>query len=293
MRHGAVRVDGDVDVAYCEVGQGPPIVCLPGWSQAAEQFVPMMNKLSSSHRVIALDHRGHGDSSQPGRGYRLPRLAADLREVLEALDLGSSTLLGHSMGVAVIWAYLDVFGDTDIDQLVFADSRPTLVRDRDWSDAEARVAGGMQTLAQLEDLTHRLRASDGWNVLVEVLRQMVSSDLASERFESLLATNRATTNETRALLWFDECTYDWRDLIPTISRPTLVVHGLGSMIPIESQQWIADAVQRGHFATIPATEGGSHFAFWENPDRFSDPDQPIWSKVLFKPEIVLPITVRQ
>jgi pimeloyl-ACP methyl ester carboxylesterase len=174
------------------------------------------------------------------------------------------------MGVAVIWAYLDVFGDSGIDQLVFADSRPTLIRDREWSDAEARVAGGTQTLAQLEDLTHRLRSTDGWNVLVEVLRHMVSSDLASERFESLLATNRATTNETRALLWFDECTYDWRDLIPTISRPTLVVHGLGSMIPVESQQWIADTVQRGHFATIPATEGGSHFAFWENPDRFSD-----------------------
>jgi hypothetical protein len=65
------------------------------------------------------------------------------------------------------------------------------------------------------------------------------------------------------------------------------------MIPIESQQWIAATVQRGQFATIPASEGGSHFAFWENPDRFSDPDQPIWSKVLFKPEIVLPITVRQ
>jgi len=270
MRRGAIRVDGDVTVAYCEVGQGPPIVCLPGWSQAAEQFVPVMNKLASSHRVIALDHRGHGRSSQPRRGYRLHRLAADLHEVLESLDLRVTTLLGHSMGVAVIWAYLDVFGDAGIDRLVLADSRPTLVRDRDWSDAEARVAGGLQTLTELEDLTHRLRAPDGWNVLVDVLRHMVSSDLPPERLESLIATNRATTNETRAVLWYDECTYDWRDLIPTISRPTLVVHGLGSMIPTESQQWIADIVPDGQFATIPADEGGSHFAFWENPDRFGE-----------------------
>lgn len=268
MRHGAITVDGDVSLGYCELGEGPAIVCLPGWSQAAEQFVPVMKRLASNHRMIALDHRGHGRSSQPERGYRLHRLAADLHEVLATLDLGSTTLLGHSMGVAVIWAYLDVFGDLGVDRLVFADSRPTLIRDRDWSDAEARVAGGTQTLAQLDDLTHRLRSPDGWNTLIDVLRHMVSSDLPSDRFQVLLATNSPTTNATRAALWFDECTYDWRDLIPTISRPTLVVHGLGSMIPTESQQWIADALPLGQLATIPAEEGGSHFAFWENPEHF-------------------------
>jgi pimeloyl-ACP methyl ester carboxylesterase len=270
MRDGLITVDGDVTVAYHEMGEGPPIVCLPGWSQAAEQFVPLMKALALNRRVIVLDHRGHGRSSQPGRGYRLHRLAADLHETLTALDLSNTTLLGHSMGVAVIWAYLDVFGDQGIDRLVFADSRPTLVRDRDWGDDEALLAGGTQTPAQLEDLTHRLRSPEGWNALIEVLHTMVSSDLAPERFEELVATNRATTNETRAALWYDQCTCDWRDLIPTISRPTLVVHGLGSMIPIESQRWIAEAISSGQFATIPADDGGSHFAFWENPERFSE-----------------------
>ena len=191
MRQGTITVDGDVTVAYCEIGDGPPIVCLPGWSQAAEQFIPLMEELASSHRMIALDHRGHGRSSQPGRGYRLHRLAADLHEVLTALDLGQTTLLGHSMGVAVIWAYLDVFGDNGIDHFVFADSRPTLVRDRDWSDTEARIAGGTQTLAQLEDLTHRLRSPDGWNVLIDVVRHMVSPDLPPERIEALIAIEQA------------------------------------------------------------------------------------------------------
>lgn len=102
------------------------------------------------------------------------------------------------------------------------------------------------------------------------MRHMVSPDLPAARFEALLATNRSTANETRAALWNDQCTVDCRDLIPTISVPTLVVHGLGSMIPTECQQWIADAVPRGRLATIPADGGGSHFAFWENPDRFSE-----------------------
>lgn len=65
-------------------------------------------------------------------------------------------------------------------------------------------------------------------------------------------------------------TVDWRDLIPIITVPTIVVHGLGSMIPLECQQWIAASIPGARLATIPAEDGGSHFAFWENPERFSE-----------------------
>jgi non-heme chloroperoxidase len=172
--------------------------------------------------------------------------------------------------VAVIWAYRDLFGNDRLARLVFGDQRPTLVRQPEWSDAEARLAGRMQTFPQLEDMCHRLRSDQGWDTLVEVLGHMVSPDLPEERFQALLQTNRPMTNATRAALWFDQCTKDWRDLIPMIELPALVVHGLGSMIPTECQQWIADRIPGAQFATIPAESGGSHFAFWENPTLFSE-----------------------
>jgi non-heme chloroperoxidase len=89
-----VTVDGDVMLAYLETGTGHLVVCLPGWSQAAEQLVPVMERLAGDDRVLALDHRGHGASSQPGRGYRLHRLAADLHEALATLALCSGTRWG-------------------------------------------------------------------------------------------------------------------------------------------------------------------------------------------------------
>jgi pimeloyl-ACP methyl ester carboxylesterase len=270
VREVKVRVAESVEIACSVVGSGPPIVCLPGWSQAAEQFLPIAERLSSNHQVVAVDHRGHGRSSQAAGGYRVHRLAADVHEVLAAFDLDEVTLVGHSMGVAVIWAYLELFDGERVARLVLADQRPTLLRAPEWSDAEARVAGGMQTLSELDDLCTRLRSDRGWDTLVEVLGHMVSSDLPRERFEALLDTNRATTNATRAALWFDQSTVDWRDLIPTIGVPTLVVHGLGSMIPTESQEWIARSIAGAQLATIPAEAGGSHFAFWENPTRFSE-----------------------
>lgn len=262
-------VDG-VTLSYLDDGDGPTVVCLPGWSQAAEQFEPMMIALRDRFRVVALDHRGHGRSSDPGRGYRVHRLAADVQGFLDAAGLDRVCLLGHSMGVAVIWAYLELFGADRVDRLVLADQRPVLLRRPEWTDAEARLAGGIQTVEQWTARCARLRSDEGWDALVEVLRTMVSADLPPDRFDALVATNRPTSNEARAALWFDQCSIDWRDLIPTIEVPTLVVHGLASRIPLESQQWIADTVVDGALATISAERGGSHFAFWEDPIGFAD-----------------------
>jgi pimeloyl-ACP methyl ester carboxylesterase len=59
-------------------------------------------------RIISYDHRGHGDSgAAPMHTYNIDRLAADLADLLAALDVtGPLTLAGHSMGGMVSLAYL-------------------------------------------------------------------------------------------------------------------------------------------------------------------------------------------
>jgi pimeloyl-ACP methyl ester carboxylesterase len=268
VRRRTQAVDSDVQLSYLEDGDGPAIVCLPGWSQAAVQYAAFIEHFAPRHRVVAVDHRGHGASSDPGFGYHLHRLAADLEALLAALGLERATFVGHSMGVAVLWAYLDVFGDRRVDRLVFNDSRPALLRDPHWTPADAAACGGTMDATAMFDLCAALRDTDGWKTHVGVMRRMVSAGLPEARFEALLETNRATTNETRASLWRDQCGVDWRDVIRRVRRPTLVVHGLASMIPTASQQWVAEAIPGARLATIPAEDGGSHFAFWENPPAF-------------------------
>ncbi|MBX7434190.1 alpha/beta hydrolase [Mycobacterium sp. Y57] len=59
-------------------------------------------------RVITYDHRGHGRSDRAAaESYRIERLAGDLADILEALEVvGPTTLVGHSMGGMVALAYL-------------------------------------------------------------------------------------------------------------------------------------------------------------------------------------------
>src|SRR5882757_5373019 len=109
MRSGTFETSDGVALHYVEQGMGTPLLLLHGWSQTSEQFSRQLDALSEEYRVIAYDQRGHGDSDRPDHGYRIHRLAADLRELLLGLDLEDVAILGHSMGCSVIWAYLDLY----------------------------------------------------------------------------------------------------------------------------------------------------------------------------------------
>lgn len=98
---GEIRTGDGVTLRYLEAGSGSPLVIVPGWSATAATFHHQLDGLSERCRVIALDPRGHGTSDKPAYGYRVSRLAADVHDLLAALDLREVTLLGHS---SVVWS---------------------------------------------------------------------------------------------------------------------------------------------------------------------------------------------
>ena len=65
IRQGSFATSDGAKLNYLESGRGRPIVMIPGWSQTAEMFSDQISAFSANYRVIALDMRGHGDSSKP------------------------------------------------------------------------------------------------------------------------------------------------------------------------------------------------------------------------------------
>ena len=75
---------GDHDWTYLEAGQGPLIVMLHGFTGAKENWLPVMRQLARTHRVIAPDLPGWGESerqasSNYGPGVQVERIAQFLR----------------------------------------------------------------------------------------------------------------------------------------------------------------------------------------------------------------------
>lgn len=66
------------------------------------QFIDLVDRF----RVVAIDARGHGESKVGTDGYGLEPAARDLAEVIEALDLRDTIVVGHSMGGMVLMRFV-------------------------------------------------------------------------------------------------------------------------------------------------------------------------------------------
>jgi 3-oxoadipate enol-lactonase len=78
----------------------PPVLLLHGWIATADVnwFGAYRELTWAGHRVLAIDHRGHGRGLRPLVPFRLADCAADAAGVLRTLDVGPAIVVGYSMG---------------------------------------------------------------------------------------------------------------------------------------------------------------------------------------------------
>ena len=269
QRSGYVTTGDGVNLHYIESGTGQPLVLLHGWSQTAALFRHQIETLQSRWRVIAIDMRGHGQSEKPAFGYRISRFAKDLHEVLTALDLSDVILLGHSMGCSVIWCYWDLFGAQRLAKLIFVDQQAFMLRNPTWTEAQVRVVGGTLGAGALFEMINALADVDGDTVREKFIGARFTPAVDGATVKWVLEQNRHLPREHAAALLFHHATQDWRDVVARITLPTLIVTGRAGNKPLPSQEWIRDQIPGSRLEIFEADEGGEHFMFIENPEKFN------------------------
>lgn len=114
-----VDTDDGASLFYIDWGAGTPVLFTHPWSLSAEIWEYQLTDLvDEGVRCVAYDRRGHGRSTDPGRGYDYDRLADDLAAVIDQLDLRDVTLVGYSMGNGEAVRYLQRHGSARIARLV-------------------------------------------------------------------------------------------------------------------------------------------------------------------------------
>jgi pimeloyl-ACP methyl ester carboxylesterase len=99
----------DIDIAYVEAGDGPPVVVLhgafastgPAWADSPIAYVRHMATLAKHFRVIAPDVRGSGATVHPGGSVSYSLLADDVLALVDVLGLDRPALVGFSDGAAI------------------------------------------------------------------------------------------------------------------------------------------------------------------------------------------------
>lgn len=101
---------GDVKLRFIEAGDGRPVLLLHGLTERAETWIPLIKRLArEGYKAIAIDFRGHGESSRPARPPTLSDYARDVESAIYALGLGRLLAVGFSLGGFALLKHLEKY----------------------------------------------------------------------------------------------------------------------------------------------------------------------------------------
>ena len=96
--------NGEVEIAYLDEGEGEPIVLVHGFASTKQVnwvYPSWVSELKrNGRRVIALDNRGHGESSKlyDPELYHIPTMAGDVTALMDHLGIERADIMGYSLG---------------------------------------------------------------------------------------------------------------------------------------------------------------------------------------------------
>ncbi len=261
-----IKTSDGVDLFYKDWGRGRPVVLIHGWPLDADMWEYQMPALAEQgFRVIAYDRRGFGRSDQPWTGYTYDRMADDLKDVIDALDLRDVALVGFSMGGGEIAHYMSRHQGAGVTRTVLVSSVvPFLLKTADHPDGvdDGVFEGMIEGLKK--DRPHFL--ADFSKTLFGV--GLLSSPCSSELIQwagrlAMRASPKATTDCVDAF-----ARTDFRPDLPHSKVPTLVIHGdADKTVPFAVSSKAAAAAITG--ARLKIYEGAPHALPFTHPQQLN------------------------
>jgi len=256
-------------LAVRRAGSGPSVVLIHGMAGSLETWDPVFDDLARTCDVIAVDLPGHGASSRMRGDYSLGSLASSVRDVLDALDVRTATIVGHSLGGGIAMQFMYQFPER-CERLVLV-SAGGLGREVTPMLRALSVPGAGLALAGVTRVQHQRHVAAAgrfvrplaglvWNDLPYMVRQMATLDDPETR-RSFLATISAVIepggqgiNATERLHLAD-------------GLPTLIVWGeKDRMIPSSHGRDAAELIPGCRFELVP---GAGHYPHEDDPRLFA------------------------
>lgn len=254
----AFTTNDGVSIHYEVQGTGKPLVLLHGWDQSGKAFCNNISALAEKYQVVTVDLRGHGESGKPSYGYRISRLAMDVKQLLDTLELEEVSLLGWSMGCSVVWSYWDLFRGDRLSKLILVDEPPLCLINSSNPD-------GFSNNSNLEDLKESL-LNDTVNATKGFVDMMLYTPEGKARYsqQTLEESLKFPAKECAHLL-LNHVYTDWRDVIPTITLPTLVIAAKNSHVKVSNNQWTHAHIANSQFRLFET----AHMMFMEEAGAFN------------------------
>ena len=237
-------------------GTGQPIVFHHGWPLSGDDWdTQMLFFLHHGYRVIAHDRRGHGRSTQTAQGHDMDTYAADVAELVTALDLHDVIHVSHSTGGGEATRYVAKYGRKRVAKLVLISAIPPLVT------KSATSPGGIP-IEVFDGLRAGLaanRASFYWDFTIPFYGYNRPGAVVNEQVrlnwmrQAMMGGAHPQYECTRAL-----SETDFTEDLKSIEAPVFIMHGDDDqVVPIANASLLsAELVKRGTLKVYPGLPHG-------------------------------------
>jgi non-heme chloroperoxidase len=242
-----------IDLYYEDLGSGKPVVLIHGYPLNGHSWERQtMALLDAGYRVIAYDRRGWGQSSQPTTGHDYDTYAADLKELLEQLELTDIVLCGFSMGTGEVTRYLGAYGSDRVEKAVLFGAIPPflLKTDDNPEGVDGAVFEGIKETVLKDRYAWFKQFFDDFYNVDKLAPERIGEQAWQASF-NVACMGSAYSSYACVDTWLT----DFRDDLPKIDVPTLVLHGTEDRIlPYEATAArLTDLIDE--VKVIPVAEG--------------------------------------
>jgi non-heme chloroperoxidase len=222
-----------IDLYYEDHGTGQPVVLIHGYPLDGHSWEKQSAALlDAGYRVITYDRRGFGRSSQPTTGYDYDTFAADLKTVLDTLDLTDAVLVGFSMGTGEVGRYLGTYGSARTAKVAFlASLEPFLLQtDDNPTGVPQAVFDGILAAVKADRYAYFTDFYQAFYNTGDTLGTRLSEEALRNSW-NVAAGSSWFASSAVVPTWLT----DFRADIPKIDVPALILHGTAdNILPIDA-----------------------------------------------------------
>lgn len=235
-------MDDGIRLCLDDECEGEALIFAHGLNSNRLNNMDFYDEFRDEYRVITYDQRGHGDSDKSTVHMNIKRLGRDLNCIIESLGLNDVTVIGHSMGAATIYSYVDQFGCKNLKRIVASDMSPYMRNDGwkggiaqgKWSDEDF-----MRDFDRMFDDVGKAAFHITKNIMDPALK-----DLPPEKQDELAKLYAESINPfTMASLWYSLFRQDQRPAMSKITVPFLYLMPDNPLYSIEAVNYIKENVQ--------------------------------------------------
>ncbi|MGI6872950.1 alpha/beta fold hydrolase [Amycolatopsis sp. 3B14] len=254
----------DIEIHYEDHGTGTPVVLIHGYPLNGHSWEKQERVLlAAGYRVITYDRRGFGQSSQPTVGYDYDTFAADLKALLDHLELDDVVLVGFSMGTGEVTRYLGTYGSDRVRKAVLMGAIPPylLKTDDNPEGVDKSVFEDIKAAVVKDRPAYFKEFLDNFYNVDTYAGTRISEQAWQNSFNVAVAASAHA-----AYACVDTWLTDFRDDLPRIDVPVLLIHGdADRILPYEATAArLPGLVKDLEFVTVP---GGPHNIAWTHPDE--------------------------